>query len=183
MRKENVELKEKVVLLETRVNDLDQYHRRINIEVAGVPESEGENVREKVLKVLKEAAPTTSDDDIDVTHRLGQKREEGGAVPGRPRPIIVRFATRRARDAVYDGRRKLKETSTRRMGLSRMDGKVFINENLAPTKKALLKKANEKRKQAGWRFLWTVNGTILVRKSQNVPPVAVNREEDLHKIT
>ncbi|XP_041460952.1 uncharacterized protein LOC121412110 [Lytechinus variegatus] len=177
MKRENEQLKAKMMTLEHQVNELDQYHRRINLEVAGVPEKEGENVREAVLHVMKKISPEVSNDDIDVTHRLGQRREDGPA-----RPIIVRFTTRRMRDTLYSGRKKLRETSTRQLGFSRDEGKVFLNENLAPAKKSLLKKANDERKKAGYKFLWTTNGTILVRKSPNVPPVAIHREEDLNKI-
>nr|XP_054757345.1 uncharacterized protein LOC129263460 [Lytechinus pictus] len=168
MKKENEDLKAKMTTLEHQVNDLDQYHRRINLEVAGVPEKEGDNVREAVLHI---------NDDIDVTHRLGQRREGGPA-----RSIIVRFTNRRMRDTLYSGRKKLRETSTRQLGSSRDEEKVFLNENLAPAKKSLLKKANDERKKAGYKFLWTGNGTILVRKTPNVPPVAIHREEDLNKI-
>nr|XP_054759387.1 uncharacterized protein LOC129265415 [Lytechinus pictus] len=177
MKKENEDLKAKMTTLEHQVNDLDQYHRRINLEVAGVPEKEGENVREAVLHVMKKISPEVSNDDIDVTHRLGQRREGGPA-----RLIIVRFTTRRMRDTLYSGRKKLRETSTRHLGFSRDEGKVFLNENLAPANKSLLKKANDERKKAGYNFLWTMNGTILVKKSPNVPPVAIHREEDLNKI-
>ena len=159
--------------------DLNKYHQRINLEVAGVSEQEGENVRELVLQVLKVVAPEGNYTDIDVTHRLGRKRE--GVSGTSPRPII-RFTTRRMRAEVYAGRKKLRETTTRELGFSRDERLMFINENLAPATRSLLWKVNEERKKAGWKFLWTVNGTILVRKNPNMPPIAIHREEDLNKI-
>ncbi|XP_072177833.1 uncharacterized protein [Diadema setosum] len=167
---QNSLLKESVTQLENRVTDLDQYHRRVNLEFVGIPETEGENVKKIVVEVAKHADPNLAEQDVDVTHRLGPKKEKGGP----PRPIIVRFTTRRARDAVYNGRKNLRgKTKNQR---------VFINENLLPATRQLLAKANVERKKADHRYLWTSNARILVRKNSDSPAIVICCEEDLQKI-
>lgn len=182
LKKDNGVLKDRVGGLETRLNELDQYHRRVNLEIAGVPEVQGENVKEIVAKVIQHVAPNhanVSPTDIDVCHRMGKKSEAAGNPP--PRAIIVRFTTRRARDAVYEGKKKLKSMTSRDLGC-REERKVYINENLLPSTKVLLSRANAIRKREGYRYLWTWNTKILVRKTETSPPLVIASEEDLLKI-
>ncbi|XP_072182244.1 uncharacterized protein [Diadema setosum] len=163
-------LKESVTQLENRVTDLDQYHRRVNLEFVGIPETEGENVKKIVVEVTKHADPNLAEQDVDVTHRLGPKKEKGEP----PRPIILRFTTRRAGDALYNGQKNLRgKTKNQR---------VFINENLLPATRQLLAKANVERRKANYRYLWTLNARIFVRKNSDSPAIVICCEEDLRKI-
>ncbi|KAG8285148.1 hypothetical protein J6590_086518 [Homalodisca vitripennis] len=54
LKKENAELRDTVSHLGVRVRNLEQYSRRQNIEIAGVPETQGENVT-AVLKDVERA--------------------------------------------------------------------------------------------------------------------------------
>lgn len=84
----------------SRVTDLEQYGRRWNLRLYGLPEAIKENVREEVIRVCQELLPheaTKLPDAIDVTHRLGTKR----ANETRPCATIIRFSARRFRDAVW----------------------------------------------------------------------------------
>ncbi|KAG8274929.1 hypothetical protein J6590_097119 [Homalodisca vitripennis] len=64
-KNENVELRDTVSHLGVRVRNLEQYSRRQNIEIAGVPETQGENV----TAVLK-----------DVERALGVEMKQAGVV-------------------------------------------------------------------------------------------------------
>ena len=177
LQEQNVRLEKKLAELSTQLNDLDQYHRRVNLEVSGIPEQRGENPEQVVLSIAKHISPDLSASDFDVVHRLGSKRTDDN----RPRPIIVRFTTRRARNAMYDGRRKLKTFSSRDLGFN-SDGKIYINENLISSTKELLKDVNKARRDAGYKFLWTQNGRIYVRKNEKSQPIIINSREDFTKL-
>ncbi|XP_072181426.1 uncharacterized protein [Diadema setosum] len=170
LQAQNSLLKESVTQLENRVTDLDQYHRRVNLEFVGIPETEGENVKQIVVEVAKHADPNLAEQDVDVTHRLGPKKEKGGP----PRPIIKRFTPRRARDAVYNGRKNPRDKTK--------DQRVFITKNLLPATMQLLAKANVERRKANYWYLWTSNAKILVRKNSDSPAIVICCEEDLRKI-
>lgn len=185
LERENKELKvanraleEKMTNMAQQVLDLDQYHRRVNLELAGVPEEKEEKAEEIALAIAKKVAPTVTAADIDIAHRLGARKPNQ-----RPRPIIVRFTNRRARNAVYDGRKKLKGTTSKDLGLSqRSNNRIFINENLVNSTKELLGMVNVARKEAGYRFLWTHNGRIYVKKNEKEAPITVHSKEDLAKL-
>ncbi|XP_041477317.1 uncharacterized protein LOC121425355 [Lytechinus variegatus] len=159
------------------LNELDQYHRRVNLEVAGVPERQGEVPERIVLNIAKHISPELAASDFDVVHRLGSKRQ----ADNKARPIIVRFTTRRARNIMYDGRRKLKTLSTKDLGYN-SDGKIYLNENLIASTKELMKDVNKARRDAGYKFLWTQNGRIYVRKDEKCQPIIIHSREDFSKL-
>ena len=175
--KKNNNLERRLVEINGRLNDLDQYHRRINLEVVGVPEQREEDPEKIVQRLAKLVSPEITARDFDVVHRLGKSSEENKY----PRPIIVRFTNRRARNTFYDARKKLKNYSAKDLGY-RSDAKIFINENLIPSTKELLKEVNKARRDAGYKFLWTQNGRICLRKNDKCPPIVINSREDIVKI-
>lgn len=87
--------------IQKQVDDLESHSRRMNLRLRGLPESEQENVHAKILKICQKVLPDADKDklanNIDVVHRVGRRW------PGNPRPrgVIMRFATRTWRDAVW----------------------------------------------------------------------------------
>ena len=61
-------------------------------------------------------------------------------------------------------------------------GTLYLNENLPPIIKNLFGKANEKRKEKQYKFIWTSGCTILVRKSEKSNIIAIKKSSDLKKI-
>uniref|UniRef100_A0ABM0MZ22 Uncharacterized protein LOC102800581 n=1 Tax=Saccoglossus kowalevskii TaxID=10224 RepID=A0ABM0MZ22_SACKO len=94
------------------------------------------------------------------------------------RPIIVRFTTRRVRDSVFKNRKKLADVNSSNIGY-RAANVIYINENLTPMAKSLLTKVNIKRKHFKWKFMWTHNGRILIKKDELSPVVHIADEEAL----
>ncbi|XP_030846744.1 uncharacterized protein LOC115926216 [Strongylocentrotus purpuratus] len=165
LEKDNEELKAKnksldnqVSDLHHKVHDLDQYHRRINLELAGIPESREESPLVLALKVAQCVAPSLKESDIDIAHR------------------------RRARNAVYDGRKKLKNVTTRDIGVHGSANKFYVNENLTSVTRELLGIVNVERKKAGFKFVWTVNGKIFVRKDEKEPAIIIHTKDDIKKL-
>ena len=107
---------------------LEQYTRKFNVEVHGIPECEGEleNLREIIIKVGQKISVDVSDDDIDIVHRLYRK-------PPANKPIIVRFTSHKKKREFYRSRLNLKNTNLSRIfgsGRFDSDARIFINENL-----------------------------------------------------
>ena len=177
LQKENKALQGQLDALNRQVLDLDQYHRRMNLEITGIPEKKDENAEKIVLQVAQMVNPNISVSDIDIAHRLGKPRDGD-----RPRPIIVRFSNRRSRNAVYDERRKLKNLSLRDLGYQHGNGKIFVNENLIPSTRELLGEVNKARKNLGFKFLWTYNGKIFVKKNEAAFPIIINSKDDICKM-
>ena len=180
LRKENNSLREKNQLLENKIsslefdiNDLEQYGRRQNLEIQGIPISDNENNIEtgnKVLTVPKKIDENISHDDIDIAHRVGKSKTN-------KTPNIVRFVSRRTRNNIYNEKRKLKSNAPGKPTSDR----VFINENLKRNKH-LFSLANEERKKFSWKYIWTNNGSFLLRQSNDSRVIDIQSEKDIEHI-
>ena len=181
LQQSNDRLQRQVVDLTRQVTDLDQYHRRVNLEFAGVLEEEGEDPDKLVLQIAKKIYPGISAGDIDVVHRLGKANSDGNRGP---RTIIARFTNRRSRNAIYDGRRQLQHVTTKDLGFRRSNGngRIYVNENLVASTRELLKETNKARRSAGYKYLWTNNGRIYVKKDDRSIPSLISKKEDLSKL-
>ena len=177
LNKKNQALQKQVDDVSRQVNDLDQYHRRINLEISGVPEKKEEEPEKIALQVAQKINPSITANDIDIAHRIGARKEGDHR---RPRSIIVRFNNRRSRNTVYDERRKLKNVTIQDLGFQGQD-RIFVNENLTGAARELLGEVNKTR-SAGYRFLWTYNGKIYVKKNEAAFPIIIHGKEDMCKL-
>lgn len=105
------EAKHQASLADRRVNELEQYTRRNNIRVFGVPDEDKETAdqcEKKVLKIFhdKLGLRDVTSQDLEATHRVGQKAQ----ADRRPRPIIVRSVSRKTTQSILANKKKLKGT-------------------------------------------------------------------------
>ena len=91
-------LEETVRVLEQSLDNNEQYGRRANLRIQGLPETVSENTDAKVIEMIKNkmAMNPLQLRDTERSHRLGRKGDAD-----RPRPLIIRFATERVLDSVY----------------------------------------------------------------------------------
>ncbi|XP_070572299.1 uncharacterized protein [Ptychodera flava] len=182
LKQANSELRNRIDILESDVSQQNQYSRRSNLEISGIPERADENTDDIVLSVLQKIHPSVEITDIDITHRIGRvpDNDRDPSRSNQHRPIIVAFTNRRIRNSIYDQRRKLKGFSTKNLGYSTANS-IFVNENLCPATRQLLGKVNISRKKSGYRYLWTHNGKIYIKKDQQARSIAITREDDIAK--
>lgn len=95
--------------------------------------------------------------DIDRSHRLGRASTQDRP-RDKPRDIIVKFSTYRARSRFYKAR-----TLTKSRGYTG----VFVNEDLTKSRSKLLYEARRRVKSNQLKSAWSTDGTILI-KSTNV---------------
>lgn len=76
LRCANNVLKNEVGALRDRIRDVEQYSRRNNIEVTGIPATPGENVAEVVKDVGAALGVQVQDNDIAATHRIPAYRKD-----------------------------------------------------------------------------------------------------------
>lgn len=134
--------------LKTELNDQEQHGRQSNLRVYGVPERRGDKetvdqcVDQCVGIFTSKVGVSVSKADIEIAHRTGKP---GGP---RPRPIIVRFHSRRVRGMVLEKRRNLKQSG------------VSIGEDLTQLNYKLLTKANQ---HSATLAAWSSNGKVLAK--------------------
>ena len=126
--KEICDLKSKNFDLEHRVTELEQYSRIKSLKIEGIPEINDEDTFETVLDVCQNLKldPPMELNDIDNCHRVGR-----APTNGRPRAIIVKLSSYRARRCLYDARTKLADHNKRVRRLADTD-EVFHEAGTEP---------------------------------------------------
>lgn len=132
--------------LKTALDESRRYGWKWFLKLHGLNESEGENVRKKVIDILQQVAPDVSDllqVGVDIAHRLGPKQDK------KNRSIIILFAARRVRDAVWNAARKSKYLQSKQLSIT----EPLSAEDRAAREKLwpLVKKAREEGKKASFK--------------------------------
>ena len=82
-------LENKILTLQSEHNSLEQYGRRNNIEITGIPDSvPDQNLEEKVVDILNEITVNVSPKDIEACHRVGVSKNSS-------KKTIVPFVNRK----------------------------------------------------------------------------------------
>jgi hypothetical protein len=160
-------------------DELAQYLRRDCLEISGVkPNAEysSEAIVESIGKVLK---VNIEEKDISTAHPLPTFNKD--ALP----KIIVKFTRRNVRNKFYAERKtlagkNLKDNPHVRKFL--VGDSIYISESLTPRRKKLYGNINKFRKKLKWKFIWSHNGRIYIKKNEGTTErYAFDTADDLAK--
>lgn len=169
---ENKDLKADNARLSRRIEELEQYQRGNNLEIKGVPlDGEPVTIIKKIGALVDEEI---TDADIDACHRVPTARHD-------ETNIIVRFVRRTKRNAVLQKARKIRINTTK-LGFEESEP-VFVNEHLTRHGKQLLGAATKKKREVGWKFVWTNGGKIFARRDEQSATLRINATSDLEKMS
>lgn len=171
---ENKTLKAQLKAVHTVVEDLEQYTRNRNIQVDGIPEEKEENLREIMIDIGQKIDVKIENDMMDAIHRIPSQNERNS-------PIVVQFTTRQVRDSIMTKVKKTKIT-TRDLGRQGDEKIVFVNEHLTKKKKQIMFEARKLKKEREYKFLWTKNAKIFIRKAEKTPVIELKDFDDLERI-
>lgn len=163
--------------LQYELNTQHQHDRLLNIEITGVPESKGEILSNLLVKLAGIMNINIAPSDIDNINRVEPRQ----IVPGRPRSIICKLRTRMLKDSLIAGIRKRRGLTSTDLGFSGTSSSIFVNEHLTVLNKNLLKTAREVAKEKGYKYVWTKNCRIFMRKNDVGPPLLIKTPEDLKR--
>ena len=172
LKKENIALKKKIVELESHLDDaedrfveiekavtnVEQYTRRENFEISGIPTNiPHDQLKEKVLNIANTILERTNNNpvtskDVHACHRL--KEENGQA------SVIVRMVNREDTVAILKAKKKLAEKSNE-LGFPES---LYINENLCNGTKNIYSEARKLKKKGLVSSCWTYNGVVHFKK-------------------
>ena len=151
------------------ITPIEVERKEKNLEIHGLSEgSADENCSAVVKTMISKITPEPVI--ISKCFRFGQKETITGEK--RIRPLLVEFENKKDRDTVFNSRSNLKK----------LNEKIYINENLPKHLRILRGKANTRRKQHNFKYLWTKNGNILLRKNENSNVINIKASIDLDKI-
>jgi hypothetical protein len=158
-------------------DQLEQYGRRNNIRILGVPEDkilqtegvtkkDSEDTLGKVINLVQNKLGLTAINGghVDIAHRIGPRL--GQTEEASPRPIIVKFISRRHKIEVLANRKKLKGQ------------KMVIVEDLTKANQTLWKATAQNNDV---QSAWTIDGTVhALLKSNRF--VRVRRHDDVGRL-
>jgi len=140
-------LQEQLADTSLKQDDLEQYTRRVNLRVFGIPEKVGESTDTIVMQLLKDKLNVDLPlERLQRSHRVGRKPEPDSQGRPRHRPIIVRFLSYRDKRQVFTNKKKLKDSG------------IAIREDLTSNRLAVYKAAVAKY---GLKNTWTADGKII----------------------
>lgn len=152
---ENRALLARVSNLEKAVDQGEQYSRRNNLRITGYRETENENTDDIVLKIAADIGSDIELSDIDRSHRVGRP----GVNRTKPRDVIVKFTSYRARQILYKKRTALKDSGY---------AGTFLNEDLTKLRSQVLFEARKVVKADRAKGAWSSDGNILIRDHADI---------------
>lgn len=149
--------------LRQELNDLSQYSRRQNMEIHGMPVTDGEDLLSKVNSLaVKLDLPTLVANDIEGLHRLPSQ-------PDKVPVVLIRFANRSTKTDWISKRKECED-----------DIRFF--DNLTASSRNLLWLAKMKAKEMKYAFVWSKEGKIYARKQPGARAIRIACEEDIDKM-
>ncbi|XP_046662764.1 uncharacterized protein LOC124355645 [Homalodisca vitripennis] len=172
----NSALNTEVTSLRNRVRALEQYSRKNNVEVNGIPETPREDVVGLVRDVGAALGVEIQESDISTAHRVPSFGKD------RLPPLIVQFSRRFIRDTVLGKYKDKKGLTARQINSAFSDKIVYVNEHLTPDNKIFLSKLKVNCREIGYQYAWCKEGKFFVRKCQGDRCIKVDSYDELNKL-
>ena len=166
LKEDNLKMQRKVETLEEQlaendayINKLDQYNRRNNIEIQGIPSSVSDDALEgEVIDIFKCLNISIQNTDIEGCHRLGKAN---------PQNTIVRLVNRKF---CYEALEK--QVNNHGLGFE-PSTKLFISENLTPLNQQLASMCKELKRAGRIHSCWSSKGVVRLRRTMNERGISI----------
>lgn len=161
--------------LKSRLASSEQYQRRRQLEFTNVTERGQEDLEQVVISIAKTVGVDLKNDDIEVVHRIPNRR-------GKTPTVIVELASRKKRNDIFAKRYDKVVTNKSVLGAGYSENRIYISESLSPFYKNLLWQAKTLAREKQYKFCWFRNCKVYVRKVEGSPAKVIANEEDLKRI-
>lgn len=169
---DNEKLRKRMYNIEFEVEAQAQYSRRNNVVIRGVPLEKEEKPVDLAKKIGSVCGLNLNNSDVDACHRLPSKDKSAP-------PFIMKFVSRLKKDEF------LKSWKSKKPKQSAFGGdenkKVFAEEHLTAFTADLLKETR-KLYNHGYKYIWTKDCSIFIRRNEKSPVAKVNNFSQLDSI-
>ena len=151
-------LEEQLLEIDQKNNHLDQYSRRNNLEIQGIPANITDDELEgKVMDIFSCLGLEVKGSDREDCHRLGYANSKN---------IIFRFVNRKFCYQALDKKMDLHKLDSRRLGFNPVKT-LYFSETLTSTNELLAWKCRELKSAFMIHSTWSAQGVIKVRRTAN----------------
>ncbi len=90
---------------------------------------------------------------------------------------------RDTKEIFYRARKNLKNVTTKDLGYT-PNNKIYVTESLTEKNKQLFRECLNVKKMKKYKFIWTINGRIYLRKNEDrdSQPILIKSRDDLNKL-
>ena len=152
-----------------------------DVEITGVTENKSENLPQLVGVISASLGVELDPRDVDDVRRVGP-RGNAGALE-QPRPIVVTLTRRAPRDQLLRAARSRRGLTTEKLQVAGNPRRVFLNEHLTKDNRILFSKARRLGHDLRFKYVWSSNGNIFMRRSDTSSVLRVSSEAVLEKLT
>ena len=171
--------KYKMDAVEIENNKREQWSRRSNVEIYGIPEKKSENLNTIIQSLADKADFNLNvNTDIDFVTRVAAKDKS----VKKNKPIIVKFLCRWKKDEFLSRIRKLKLKCHDIGFMSNNNTSIYFNDHLTSSNKLLLQLVKKAAKEKFYKYVWVKNCSIMVRRNDTSPVLHIINSNDLKKI-
>lgn len=174
LEENNGKLTAEVLELRHRLEDSDQHSRCANIEIVGLPSTQGEDVYECLGRIAAVIQVPFKREDVSLAHRLRLFSKKHFYAP-----IIVQFVSRTVKEYWLAAARKKKTIISTDLAESLPKSPVYINDHLTSFNKALLGRARRLVREKRIHFAGFFNGKLLIRVREGDAAVRIHALGDL----
>lgn len=156
--------------LRRKLDELEQYGRRPIIRFSGLPETEEEDTKSKILNATRAAGIILHSDDIVNSHRVGKPVNNPGKQRHGPRQIIARLKSVDTKFYILRNAAQFRKQETTKM--------ISVNEDLTKYRNRLFYLCRKLCREKSLKNARTTNGKITV-KDHNDRVYHIRDETDL----
>ncbi|XP_028162762.1 uncharacterized protein LOC114354539 [Ostrinia furnacalis] len=173
----------KTSLAESRyaLNLQEQNYLKNELEIAGVPESEGENPHHIALVTATKLGVDLSAADIDFVHRTGTRQNNSGNKNHLPRTIVLRLNRRSKREEIIKAARSRRNLNSEDISSGPVT-RIYVDERLTKANRLLFRETRTRALQYGFRYCWVNNGYVHVRQAERKPSIHIKSLEELDRL-
>ena len=171
-------LENKVVSLESSINHIEQYGRRNNLVISGIPDDISDSdLEDTVTDLMKDVDVNIQRNDIEACHRIGKSDPRTAS-----KKTIVRFVNRKHCKKALISRKKFATINTEvKYNFSR-NNKIFINESLTNANESLAYCGRKLKREGEIYSCYTREGVVHIKKSEHERATKVHHMSKLHEL-
>ena len=158
-------LKNRIVNLEKELSKNEQYGRRNNVEISGIPNQiSDQDLKENIVKICKDSDINISLMDIEGCHRLPLGRNTTNTT----KRFIVKIVNRKQSEAMLQWRKDINSII-----------KVFVTHSLCPYYRFLWGKCKDLQRK--WRIsqVFCIGAVVTIWVTENSLAIKILHERDL----
>ena len=174
LRNRCCKLEQRIIEFESSTNNLEQYGRRNNIVISGIPDSVDTNTLEdSVTEILSDIGVNVTSSDIEACHRIGKKDKRINSSK-----TIIRFVNRKHAKGALFNKKKLKQ-NRKNYSFNPKNNPFFISENLTRMNEQLAYQGRKLKRNNLVHACYTRDGIVTIKINDHSKAIKIHHMKDL----